>query len=129
MVSNDGGPKGDQEFYWAVARTARTGSAISHCSMSALLSDRLQPTPDIATTTRTSRGRSRMARQNQGSDPADAQISRTRARRLHVPSRGFERAWLDAFLDTNIVIYLFSADASKADRAGELLERGGTVSV
>jgi predicted nucleic acid-binding protein len=35
----------------------------------------------------------------------------------------------DAFLDTNILIYLLSADASKADRAGELLERGGIVSV
>jgi predicted nucleic acid-binding protein len=35
----------------------------------------------------------------------------------------------DAFFDTNVLVYLLSADASKADPAGELLERGGTVSV
>ena len=35
----------------------------------------------------------------------------------------------EAFLDTNVIVYLLSADASKADRAAELLERGGLVSV
>lgn len=35
----------------------------------------------------------------------------------------------DAFLDTNVILYLLSADTSKADRAAELLERGGFVSV
>ena len=35
----------------------------------------------------------------------------------------------DAFFDTNVVLYLFSADAAKADRAEILLAQGGTVSV
>jgi predicted nucleic acid-binding protein len=35
----------------------------------------------------------------------------------------------DAFFDTNVVLYLLSADAAKADRAEELLAIGGTVSV
>jgi predicted nucleic acid-binding protein len=35
----------------------------------------------------------------------------------------------DAFFDTNVVLYLLSADTQKADRAEELLARGGTVSV
>ncbi len=34
-----------------------------------------------------------------------------------------------AFFDSNIVIYLTSADAAKAARARELLEGGGTISV
>lgn len=34
-----------------------------------------------------------------------------------------------AFLDTNVLLYLFSADALKADRAEQLLADGGTVSV
>ena len=33
------------------------------------------------------------------------------------------------FFDTNVVLYLLSADTAKADRAEELLARGGTVSV
>jgi len=35
----------------------------------------------------------------------------------------------DAFFDTNVLLNLLSADASKADRASELLERGGIISV
>jgi len=35
----------------------------------------------------------------------------------------------DAFFDTNVVLYLLSADAARADRAEELLARGGTISV
>ena len=34
----------------------------------------------------------------------------------------------DAF-DTNVVLYLLSGDAAKANRAAQLLERGGTISV
>lgn len=34
-----------------------------------------------------------------------------------------------AFYDTNILLYLLSADAAKADRAEELLSAGGVVSV
>lgn len=34
----------------------------------------------------------------------------------------------DAF-DTNVVLYLLSADAAKANRAAQLLARGGTISV
>lgn len=34
-----------------------------------------------------------------------------------------------AFFDTNILLYLLSADQAKADRAEELLSIGGTVSV
>jgi predicted nucleic acid-binding protein len=34
-----------------------------------------------------------------------------------------------AFFDTNVLLYLLSADAGKADRAEELLVAGGTVSV
>jgi len=33
------------------------------------------------------------------------------------------------FFDTNVVLYLLSADADKADRAEELLAIGGTISV
>ena len=33
------------------------------------------------------------------------------------------------FLDTNVVLYLLSADAAKADRAEELLAGGGIISV
>jgi predicted nucleic acid-binding protein len=35
----------------------------------------------------------------------------------------------NAFFDTNIILYLFSADAVKADRAEELMARGGQISV
>jgi predicted nucleic acid-binding protein len=35
----------------------------------------------------------------------------------------------DTFFDTNVVLYLLSADTAKADRAEELLAIGGTVSV
>lgn len=35
----------------------------------------------------------------------------------------------NAFFDTNVVLYLVSADAAKADRAEDLLTIGGTVSV
>ncbi len=35
----------------------------------------------------------------------------------------------DAFFDTNIILYRLSGDAFRADRANELLERGGMVSV
>lgn len=33
------------------------------------------------------------------------------------------------FFDTNVVLYLLSADAQKADRAEELIALGGTISV
>ncbi|MEO8675221.1 MAG: PIN domain-containing protein [Casimicrobiaceae bacterium] len=36
---------------------------------------------------------------------------------------------VDAFFDTNVVLYLFSADAAKADRAEALLAAGGLISV
>ena len=35
----------------------------------------------------------------------------------------------DVFFDTNVVLYLLSADAAKADRAEDLLAAGGTLSV
>ena len=35
----------------------------------------------------------------------------------------------DAFFDTNVLLYLFSADATKADRVEELLTPGATISV
>ena len=35
----------------------------------------------------------------------------------------------DVFFDTNVVLYLLSGDAAKADRAEELLVLGGTISV
>src|SRR4051812_49903101 len=35
----------------------------------------------------------------------------------------------DAFLDTNVLLYLLSGEAAKADRAEALLAGGGTVSV
>jgi predicted nucleic acid-binding protein len=35
----------------------------------------------------------------------------------------------DSFFDTNVVLYLFSADAVKADRAEELIAGGGQISV
>jgi predicted nucleic acid-binding protein len=35
----------------------------------------------------------------------------------------------DTFFDTNVLLYLLSADAKKADRAEELLTAGGIVSV
>ena len=35
----------------------------------------------------------------------------------------------DAFFDTNVVLYLLSADEAKADRAEALLASGGTISV
>ena len=34
-----------------------------------------------------------------------------------------------AFFDTNVPLYLLSADAAKADRAEDLLAAGGTISV
>ncbi|MFM7346635.1 MAG: PIN domain-containing protein [Tagaea sp.] len=34
-----------------------------------------------------------------------------------------------SFLDTNVLVYLASADAKKADRAASLLVEGGTISV
>lgn len=33
------------------------------------------------------------------------------------------------FIDTNVLLYLLSADTTKADRAEEILEEGGVVSV
>jgi len=36
---------------------------------------------------------------------------------------------VDVFLDTNVVLYLLSADTVKADRAEELLAIGGLISV
>ena len=36
---------------------------------------------------------------------------------------------VDAFFDTNVVLYLFSADTAKADRAEALLAAGGLISV
>lgn len=35
----------------------------------------------------------------------------------------------EAFFDTNVLLYLLSSDTTKADRAEELLAKGGTVSV
>ena len=35
----------------------------------------------------------------------------------------------EAFFDTNVLLYLLSADTAKADRAEELLATGGTISV
>ena len=35
----------------------------------------------------------------------------------------------EAFFDTNVVLYLLSADAAKADRAEQLLGEGGVISV
>jgi predicted nucleic acid-binding protein len=35
----------------------------------------------------------------------------------------------DDFFDTNVLLYLLSADTAKADRAEELLAMGGTISV
>lgn len=35
----------------------------------------------------------------------------------------------DAFFDTNLLLYLLSEDAAKADRAEEVIARGGVVSV
>ena len=35
----------------------------------------------------------------------------------------------EAFFDTNVLLFLLSADAAKADRAEELLAGGGTISV
>ncbi len=35
----------------------------------------------------------------------------------------------EGFFDTNVLLYLLSADVAKADRAEELLATGGTVSV
>lgn len=35
----------------------------------------------------------------------------------------------EGFFDTNVVLYLLSADVSKADRAEELIALGGTLSV
>ena len=36
---------------------------------------------------------------------------------------------VEPFFDTNVILYLLSADAGKADRAEELLAAGGTISV
>ena len=35
----------------------------------------------------------------------------------------------DRFIDTNVLLYLFSSDEAKADRAEETLARGGVLSV
>ena len=35
----------------------------------------------------------------------------------------------DSFFDTNVLLYLLSADSSKADRAEDLIGRGGAISV
>ena len=35
----------------------------------------------------------------------------------------------EAFLDTNILLYLLSADRAKADRAERIVEQGGVISV
>ena len=35
----------------------------------------------------------------------------------------------EAFLDTNVLLYLFSGEAAKSDRAEALVARGGVVSV
>lgn len=34
-----------------------------------------------------------------------------------------------SFIDTNVLLYLLSDDASKADRAEEIIQAGGTISV
>jgi predicted nucleic acid-binding protein len=33
------------------------------------------------------------------------------------------------FIDTNVLLYLYSGDAQKADRAEEVIQMGGTISV
>lgn len=33
------------------------------------------------------------------------------------------------FIDTNIILYLFSADTVKADRAEQIISNGGTISI
>ncbi|MCC6193544.1 MAG: PIN domain-containing protein [Burkholderiales bacterium] len=38
-------------------------------------------------------------------------------------------ATAETFFDTNVVLYLLSADKAKADRAEDLLAKGGTISV
>ena len=35
----------------------------------------------------------------------------------------------DSFFDTNVLLYLLSGDAAKADHAEAVLARGGTISV
>jgi predicted nucleic acid-binding protein len=35
----------------------------------------------------------------------------------------------DAFFDTNVLLYLLSADSTKADRAEDLIAGDGTISV
>lgn len=35
----------------------------------------------------------------------------------------------ESFFDTNVILYLFSEEAAKADRAEELLAQGGRISV
>ena len=35
----------------------------------------------------------------------------------------------DAFFDTNVIVYLLSADTAKADRAEDLVAQGGVISV
>lgn len=35
----------------------------------------------------------------------------------------------DAFFDTNVLLYLLSADAAKADRAEQVIAQGGIISV
>jgi predicted nucleic acid-binding protein len=53
----------------------------------------------------------------------------SRPRALRAEDPGFRSAAGHAFFDTNIVLYLLSADAIKADRAESLLADGGVVSV
>ena len=36
---------------------------------------------------------------------------------------------LKAFIDTNVLIYLLSTDTNKADRAEQLIQKGGAISV
>ena len=61
-------------------------------------------------------------------------LARIRKYRGRLPSDfKFDRAQANErredFFDTNVVLYLLSADTAKADRAEELLARGGTISV
>jgi predicted nucleic acid-binding protein len=53
----------------------------------------------------------------------------TRPRVLRAEDPGLRAAAGRAFFDTNVVLYLLSADAIKADRAESLLADGGVVSV
>jgi predicted nucleic acid-binding protein len=59
----------------------------------------------------------------------DVQIGRRPRAEVHQPLRTCRVSGGEDFFDTNVVLYLLSADTAKADRAEELLALGGTISV